>query len=133
MYPNGYGAFFVGAGVGERGAHRVSYSIHFGEIGEGLTVDHLCHTRSVDCPSDFTCAHRRCVNPLHMELVTNAENIRRSYANAAAIRRNRTHCIHGHEYTDENTIRKSDGARGCRVCSRKSVKESMARARARVA
>jgi hypothetical protein len=27
-----------------------------------------------------------------------------------------THCKHGHEYTPENTIRKSNGTRQCRAC-----------------
>jgi hypothetical protein len=29
-----------------------------------------------------------------------------------------THCIHGHEFTPENTIIKSNGARQCRKCRR---------------
>lgn len=29
-----------------------------------------------------------------------------------------THCVHGHEFTPENTIRKTNGTRGCRECRR---------------
>ena len=52
-------------------AHRFSYEAHVGPIGDGLTLDHLCRNRA-------------CVNPAHLEPVTNAENIRRG---AAARRR----------------------------------------------
>jgi hypothetical protein len=36
----------------------------------------------------------------------------------AAARRAQTHCLHGHEYTPENTIRSSAGHRSCRICQR---------------
>ena len=29
-----------------------------------------------------------------------------------------THCVHGHEYTPENTIVRDDGSRRCRTCRR---------------
>lgn len=61
-YPSGYGC------VGYQGrlhpAHRVSWMESRGEIPEGLFLDHLCR-------------NKRCVNPDHLEPVTNAENIRR--------------------------------------------------------
>lgn len=45
-------------------AHRVIYERHRGSIPEGLQLDHLCRNPS-------------CVNPDHLEPVTNAENCRR--------------------------------------------------------
>lgn len=48
-------------------AHRWSWEFHCGAIPKGLTVDHLCR---ISC----------CVNPRHLELVTNAENVRRAHA-----------------------------------------------------
>lgn len=46
-------------------AHRFSYSIHVGEIPERLHLDHLCRNRG-------------CVNPDHLEPVTQQENMARS-------------------------------------------------------
>jgi len=44
--------------------HRVFYEQKFGLIPEGLVLDHLCR-------------NRRCVNPDHLEVVTQAVNTRR--------------------------------------------------------
>lgn len=61
-----YGRFYVG-GRGGRfvQAHRWAYEHFVGPIPDGLTIDHLCMVRE-------------CVNPAHMEPVTQAENNRRS-------------------------------------------------------
>jgi len=45
-------------------AHRISYTAYVGEIPDGLPLDH-------------TCEHRNCVNPEHLEIVTDQENTRR--------------------------------------------------------
>lgn len=65
-HKTGYGAFRAG----HRGsrmllAHRWSYEHFAGPIPEGLVVDHLCSVR-------------HCVNPAHLEVVTQRENLRRS-------------------------------------------------------
>jgi hypothetical protein len=57
---DGYGLFgFDGRNVY---AHRFSYEFHKGPIPAALMIDHLCR-------------NRRCVNPQHLETVTNQENV----------------------------------------------------------
>lgn len=48
----------------EERAHRFAYTVFVGPIPEGLTLDHLCR-------------NTWCVNPEHLEPVTQAENHRR--------------------------------------------------------
>lgn len=109
--------------------HRAFYELHVGAIPDGLQLDHLCHTRDTACPAGADCLHRRCVNPAHLEPVTNRENSRRGGAR-------RTHCKHGHELTDENTYNYVLGGnvvRSCRSCNRRNAAAYKARRRARLA
>lgn len=62
--PLGYGRFTVGEGAKGKLAHRIVYEKFVGPITDGLTLDHLCRNTS-------------CVNPDHLEPVTQQENIRR--------------------------------------------------------
>lgn len=48
----------------ENYVHRIAYTELVGPIPEGLEIDHLCHVRN-------------CVNPDHLEAVTQLENLRR--------------------------------------------------------
>jgi hypothetical protein len=52
-------------------AHRLYYEQALGPIPDGLTLDHLC-------------CRRDCVNPAHLEAVTQAENVRRGLARRRA-------------------------------------------------
>lgn len=64
---DGYGRFRVNAQQKAFGVHRWAYMSLRGPIPEGLVIDHLCRVR-------------HCVNPDHLEAVTNAENVRRGRA-----------------------------------------------------
>lgn len=75
----GYGSFNDGR---QFKAHRWSYARFKGPIPPSLTLDHLCR-------------NRRCVNPDHLEPVTNRENILRGNGPTAENAR-KTHCKRGH-------------------------------------
>ena len=90
---NGYGHFCWNNK--QHLAHRFSVLYSGRVIPTGMHVDHLCSVR-------------RCVNPDHLEVVTQAENNRRSA-------RLRTHCSRGHSM--ENPILAVGGTvRYCRTC-----------------
>lgn len=88
------------------GAHRFAYQLAVGPVPAGLTLDHLCRNRP-------------CCNPAHLEPVTNRENVLRGEGLTAHLAR-QTHCHRGHEFTAENTIRRTrpSGGRACRECRR---------------
>lgn len=95
-------------------AHRAAYEMFVGPIPEGHELDHACHDPDT-CRGGDTCLHRRCVNVDHLLPTTPQENTLRS--NSPAARKSRqTHCIHGHEFTPENTYRTDKGNRRCRRC-----------------
>lgn len=111
---NGYGQFnFYGRMLG---AHRVAYLFTHGSVPDDLQLDHLCHTHDPDCAGGVTCEHRRCVNPDHLEPVSQKENLARGNG-IGAKNSARTECKHGHPFNDANT-RVYKGARLCRQCHR---------------
>jgi hypothetical protein len=64
---NGYGV--VGWNRKLLMAHRASYIVAYGFIPPGLHIDHLCRNKA-------------CINPMHLEAVTQAENNARARAAA---------------------------------------------------
>lgn len=94
---SGYGRVRVGGK--KQLVHRVVFEYFNGMIPEGLVIDHLCRTQL-------------CVNPSHLEPVTQAENVRRGYV----ARGLPSECKNGHLYTEENTYKHS-GKRICRTCN----------------
>lgn len=86
-------------------AHRISWALSRGPIPDGLVIDHLCKV---------TC----CVNPDHLEPVTQKENYWRSNAREGTIAFNAsiTTCPQGHEYTPDNTLIRINRGYKCRRC-----------------
>ena len=80
-------------------AHRLAYTLARGPIPNGLQLDHLCRVPA-------------CINPDHLEPVTNQENTRRG-DNFTAVHARKTHCPRGHVY-DKRTRR----GRLCSICER---------------
>lgn len=107
----GYGALHPTKGTTVL-AHRFSYELHHGPIPQGMVVDHECHNRT-DCRGGKECPHRKCVNPAHLRLRTNQENLRAGPQHNSK----KTQCRMGHEYTPQNTRIHRSGSRSCRTCA----------------
>lgn len=91
-------------------AHRIMYEWVVGPIPEGLVIDHLCRVRL-------------CVNPAHLEAVTEKENILRG-TGPTAIRARKTHCKYGHPLAGANVYRyKNSPYRQCGICMKRRWRE----------
>lgn len=92
--------------------HRVLFESIVGPIPAGLELDHLCRQPA-------------CVNPIHMEAVTHAVNIRRGRRAPW-----KEACPGGHAYTSANTYWNTRGHRVCLTCKRARGRLTQQRAKA---
>jgi len=99
-------------------AHRWSFKYHGGELEPAYVVDHLCRNRT-------------CVNPAHLEQVTNEENLRRGRGYRLSNGMD-DHCINGHRYTEINTYRNPNDLTDirCRQCARERDRTRVKRQKA---
>jgi len=99
---HGYGQIHDPDQQKPRLAHRVVYEACYGPIPEGLTLDHLCR-------------NPRCVNPAHLEPVTQRENwLRGTHWSAISERTGKCRRGHADWYVRPN------GRRVCKVCRRQT-------------
>lgn len=84
-------------------AHRLSFIVFKGKIPKGKFLDHLCRNPS-------------CINPDHLEVVSNRENILRGIG-ISAVNSRKTHCVNGHRLSGRNLyVKIINGRKRQRVC-----------------
>jgi hypothetical protein len=98
----------------DRTVHRFIYKMFIGSIPDGMVLDHLCRLKT-------------CVNPFHLEIVTQRENSRRGLRNQYTAK---LHCPQGHPYSGNNLSIHFRNGRSYRMC-KECGKQSMRRVRAR--
>lgn len=111
----GYGLFrFKASNIR---AHRLSYSIHNGDIPDGLYVLHSCDVRD-------------CVNPDHLSVGTQSDNMRQAAERGRLWKQNiysSGKCPNGHIMDSENQIMRA-GNITCKACLRMKQKRANAKA-----
>jgi len=96
---DGYGTFYFRKK--QRRAHRVAYYVNFGDIADGMVVDHVCQ-------------NRHCVNPQHLRQVTPLQNTMENSKSVGAINKAKTVCKNGHPFDKVyGTVKKQ---RYCSIC-----------------
>lgn len=113
---NGYGVLsFKGR---QWKAHRVSKALSGVLVPHDLVIDHLCR-------------NTKCVNPEHLRVCTNAENVMVGESFAPKNKAKES-CLRGHPYATygRETVRK-DGTkwRACRKCGNENDRVTLARRR----
>lgn len=108
----GYGSMSQG-----RYAHRVFYEAFYGygSVPDDQMVLHKC---------DIKC----CVNPLHLFVGSHRDNVfdairKGRYLDNGKENSSKTHCLRGHEFTEENTYLYR-GRRYCKACWRLRYKNA---------
>lgn len=124
--PNGYGRMqvYLKDKWGTKLVTRISYALEYGPIPNKLFICHRCD-------------HPWCVNPKHLFLGTQADNMQDAARKGRVPNRNtghyqadKTHCVRGHEYTPENTYYPPGRyQRWCRTCQRMHVRNFRAQKR----
>lgn len=98
--------------------HRVSYEHHKGPIPPGMLVCHRCDNGA-------------CVNPDHLFLGTQLDNMRDALAKGRLAAQQKTHCLHGHPFAGENlSLRRNhrgNVVRVCLTCDRRRSREKRRR------
>ena len=100
---DGYGRY-NGKNVVSGYVHRQAFYEANGYLPDApKIVGHLCEVRN-------------CINPDHLAEQTQKENVKQ-YKDRI------THCPRGHEYNEENTYIRKNGARKCRACNKEYMRK----------
>jgi len=99
----GYGRIYLRGAAWQ--VHRLIYELFVGPIPEGLVLHHRCR-------------NKRCCNPAHLKVVTQAENVALDALACAGSksRRLKTWCRNGHELSEDNVRWRTRRGKRIRVC-----------------
>lgn len=103
---DGYGWFWMDGK--NLAAHRAVWFLTFGR--DSIPADKV---------TDHICRNRKCVNPKHLRLVSNADNVLIGIG-PTAINKRKTHCPRGHALTEDNLVacKLAIGVRVCCICEK---------------
>jgi hypothetical protein len=110
---DGYGRLYSSESKKSIKAHRLAWELFVGPIPEGMKV---CHK--------YEELGRHNVNPDHLFLGTQRDNIQDAVKKGRMKEQKVTHCPQGHEYTPDNIYWKMNGTRRqCKICAKQRVKK----------
>jgi hypothetical protein len=104
--------------------HRLSWFTMYGNIPDGMAIDHMCH-EPASCVSGVQCEHRRCYNPYHLKMTTLSENTKRGANNRDNVGMCRNNL---HEWVPENQTIWGNNKKVCKPCHKETSRRNIKKA-----